>query len=108
MATITSFASTAPLPTMPPMTYPLDLDQPIPLPPPELLPPPEVLATLPHGNAGPMLIAVIWALSAMALVFLSLRIYCKFLRHSGLWWDDYVLIASWVSKGVGGADSAVG
>ena len=26
-----------------------------------------------------------------------MRIYCKFLRGRGLWWDDYVLVTSWAS-----------
>ena len=91
-------SSLAPVPTMAPMApMVVDLDGPLPPPPPGFLPPPEVLAALPHDNGGPMLVVVIWVLSGLALLFLSLRIYCKFLRHSGLWWDDYVLIASWVS-----------
>ena len=57
---------------------------------------PEMLALLPHDNQGPKLNAVIWLLTGISAVFLSLRIYCKFLRHNRPWWDDYVLIAAWV------------
>lgn len=71
-------------------------DGPLPMPP---GPPPDpaFLALLPHDNAGPMLVIVIWVLIAIASLFLALRIYCKWLRRSGLWWDDYVLIGAWVS-----------
>ncbi|KAK0612021.1 hypothetical protein B0T14DRAFT_439154 [Immersiella caudata] len=46
---------------------------------------------------GPQVNFVIWLLTALSAAFLALRVYCKFLRHRGLWWDDYVLIASWIS-----------
>ena len=58
---------------------------------------PEQLATFPHDNAGPRLLSSIWPLLGLAALFLGLRIYCKVSRHNRLWWDDYVLIASWVS-----------
>lgn len=51
----------------------------------------------PHDNYGPQVNYAIWALTAAAATFLGLRVYCKFLRRRGLWWDDYILIASWVS-----------
>ncbi|CAK7226338.1 hypothetical protein SEUCBS140593_006208 [Sporothrix eucalyptigena] len=54
-------------------------------------------ADLPHDNQAPQLNFTIWLLTGLSLGFLSLRIYCKFLRGRGLWWDDYVLITSWVS-----------
>ncbi|TGO60764.1 hypothetical protein BOTNAR_0140g00060 [Botryotinia narcissicola] len=40
-------------------------------------------------NAG------IWSLFSGATVCLVLRLWCK-LRRQGLWWDDYILILSWV------------
>ncbi|KAF7856194.1 uncharacterized protein EAF02_011453 [Botrytis sinoallii] len=40
-------------------------------------------------NAG------IWSLFGGATVCLVLRLWCK-LRRQGLWWDDYILILSWV------------
>jgi|SRR3569833_528627 len=61
-------------------------------------PTPANFAALPHNHQGPKLIATIWCLTGLAAVFLSLRIYCKFLRHKGLWWDDYILMAAWVSS----------
>ncbi|KAK0648575.1 hypothetical protein B0T16DRAFT_325546 [Cercophora newfieldiana] len=45
---------------------------------------------------GPQVNFIIWLLTAVSAAFLALRVYCKFLRHRGLWWDDHVLIASWV------------
>ncbi|KAH6847225.1 hypothetical protein B0I37DRAFT_308884 [Chaetomium sp. MPI-CAGE-AT-0009] len=48
-------------------------------------------------NLGPQINLVIWFLTALSSAFLALRVYCKFLRHRGLWWDDYLLIASWVA-----------
>ncbi len=73
---------------------------------------PEELAALPHGNAAPRLLASIWTLALISTVFLALRIYCRLLRHTSLWWDDGILIAAWVSNttptrdrfGGGGAD----
>lgn len=49
-------------------------------------------------NNGPTVNIAVWCLVALATIFLSLRVYCKFRRHRGLWWDDHVLIASWVRK----------
>lgn len=48
-------------------------------------------------NYGPQINFTIWLLTALSAMFLALRVYCKFLRHRGLWWDDHILIASWVS-----------
>ncbi|KAK4203218.1 hypothetical protein QBC40DRAFT_29529 [Triangularia verruculosa] len=39
----------------------------------------------------------IWLLTSLSAAFLALRVYSKFLRHRGLWWDDHVLIASWIA-----------
>ncbi|KAK1978618.1 hypothetical protein LZ30DRAFT_598722 [Colletotrichum cereale] len=45
---------------------------------------------------GPTILAVIWSQIGLSAFFLSLRLYCKFKKRSGLWWDDHVLIASWI------------
>jgi len=58
---------------------------------------PQQLALLPHNNAGPTLLIVSWTLTACATVFLGLRIYCKLLSHRSTYWDDWVLLAAWVS-----------
>lgn len=46
---------------------------------------------------SPQLNSTIWFLTAMAALFLGLRIYAKVWRRRPLWWDDYFLIAGWVS-----------
>lgn len=38
-----------------------------------------------------------WTFASLSALFLGLRIFCKFKSRRNLWWDDYVLIASWVS-----------
>ncbi|KAH6632708.1 hypothetical protein F5144DRAFT_260347 [Chaetomium tenue] len=57
---------------------------------------PEQLAALPHDNAAPKLLASIWSQALLSTIFLSLRIYCRLLKRRSLWWDDVILIASWV------------
>ena len=52
---------------------------------------------LSHDDRGPVLLGVSWGLTGLATVFLALRLYCKHLSRRRLWWDDYILIASWVS-----------
>ena len=43
-------------------------------------------------NAG------LWTLFAGTSVFLAVRVWCKLdFRQSGLWYDDHILIVSWVS-----------
>lgn len=42
--------------------------------------------------------AVTWILTIAALVFLSLRVYCKCNRVGSLWYDDYVIIFAWVNS----------
>lgn len=54
----------------------------------------------PSTDFGPQINLVIWLLTALSSAFLAMRVYCKFLRHRGLWWDDYLLIGSWVSAPV--------
>jgi hypothetical protein len=38
----------------------------------------------------------LWGLFAGASAFLALRIWIKITRRHGLWYDDYILLASWV------------
>ncbi|KAK6088636.1 hypothetical protein SCUP234_00516 [Seiridium cupressi] len=49
-------------------------------------------------DRGPEVLAVSWTLPVLSLIFLVLRLYCKFMRHRGLWWDDHVLTASWIAS----------
>lgn len=39
----------------------------------------------------------LWILFAASTVFLALRLWCKLTRRHGLWYDDYVLLAAYVS-----------
>lgn len=48
------------------------------------------------ANLGPQMVVTNWTLDAVSGLFLGLRIYCKLSRKRRLWWDDYLLIASWV------------
>lgn len=38
----------------------------------------------------------IWTLFVGATAFLTLRIWSKMHRRHGLWWDDHILVSSWV------------
>ncbi|KAI0100309.1 hypothetical protein GGR51DRAFT_533145 [Nemania sp. FL0031] len=58
--------------------------------------PPIELDNLDHDDFGPSVEACIWALVVLATGWLALRLYLKYCKHRGLWWDDYVLIISWV------------
>ena len=58
---------------------------------------PQQLAALPHDDRGPVVLAVGWGLTAVASLFLALRLYCKHMSRRRLWWDDWVLVAAWVS-----------
>ncbi|KAL6233074.1 hypothetical protein BDW75DRAFT_216170 [Aspergillus navahoensis] len=49
---------------------------------------------------GTRLIASCWSLVVVAAILLVLRVYCKLWRGRGLWWDDHMLIISWVSLAV--------
>lgn len=40
----------------------------------------------------------IWTLFVGATAFLTLRVWSKIHRRHGLWWDDHILISSWVRK----------
>ncbi|KAL1838031.1 hypothetical protein VTJ49DRAFT_3125 [Mycothermus thermophilus] len=51
----------------------------------------------PSTDLGPQVNFTMWLLTALSSAFLALRIYCKFLRHRGLWWDDHLLIAAWLA-----------
>ncbi|ORY64783.1 uncharacterized protein BCR38DRAFT_390532 [Pseudomassariella vexata] len=41
-------------------------------------------------NAG------LWTLFSGATLFLSLRLWCKLTRGHGLWYDDHILVISWI------------
>ena len=47
------------------------------------------------------LYAGLWCLLSAATAFLALRVWVKVRRRHGLWYDDYLLILSWVSTFLG-------
>lgn len=47
-------------------------------------------------NQGPKVNIVCWVLVSLSAAFIALRVFCKFKTHRGLWWDDHILIVSWV------------
>ncbi|KAK6829430.1 hypothetical protein PG987_010014 [Apiospora arundinis] len=51
-----------------------------------------------NENRAPRLLAATWSLTVVAGVFLGLRLYCKRIRSTGLWWDDHFMLAAWVSS----------
>jgi len=48
------------------------------------------------ANQGPKVLISTWILVGLSFAFLVARIYCKARTKRGLWWDDHVLILSWV------------
>ena len=48
------------------------------------------------ADLGPQLNGVVWVLLGFSGLFLALRLYCKLLKSRGFWWDDHMLVASWV------------
>lgn len=55
-------------------------------------------AKLDNGDNGPVVLGVTWFLFALSGGFLGLRLYAKLSRHQRLWWDDYILVLSWVRR----------
>ncbi|EKG15479.1 hypothetical protein MPH_07291 [Macrophomina phaseolina MS6] len=51
-----------------------------------------------HGYVNPEkeLNAGLWTLYAGATAFLALRVWIKITRRHGLWYDDYILLVSWI------------
>lgn len=57
---------------------------------------PEMLAALPHETMGPTILVSTWVLTAIATIFLTLRLYCKISINRRIWWDDSILLASYL------------
>ena len=47
---------------------------------------------------GPLIVGVTWFLCWFSGGFLALRLYAKISRRQRLWWDDHILIFSWVRR----------
>lgn len=56
-----------------------------------VMPPIEIAEDVAHENFGPSVEACVWALAVLAAGWLGLRLYLKFRKHRGLWWDDRFL-----------------
>lgn len=52
----------------------------------------------PHSYVNPEvpLNLGLWFLYAGATFFLALRVWIKVTRRHGLWWDDWILLVTWV------------
>lgn len=50
----------------------------------------------PDEDLGTRVESIVWTLVALSAIVLSLRVWCKWLRHRGLWWDDHLLVIAWV------------
>ncbi|KAK0623971.1 hypothetical protein B0T14DRAFT_545214 [Immersiella caudata] len=57
---------------------------------------PEQIALLPHDDMGPALMGIVWVLTVVAAAFLAARVWCKTHFSGTIWWDDIVLIGSFV------------
>ncbi|KAK0717511.1 hypothetical protein B0T26DRAFT_710099 [Lasiosphaeria miniovina] len=49
-----------------------------------------------EDDQGSKILATTWALTGLSAVFLAVRLFCKLRTKRRLWWDDYVLVLSWV------------
>lgn len=48
------------------------------------------------GAAAPEILGLVWTMTAVAAAFLGLRVMVKLRSRKGLWWDDHLLVASWL------------
>lgn len=46
---------------------------------------------------GAYINAIGWSLLSLAGLVVGARIWAKISAHKGLWWDDYIVLAAWVS-----------
>ncbi|KAI4864212.1 hypothetical protein F4820DRAFT_346623 [Hypoxylon rubiginosum] len=54
------------------------------------------------ANLETSILIGIWFMVGVSLFALLLRFYCRLSRQRSLWWDDYVLTASWVMAATAG------
>ncbi|KAK1765582.1 hypothetical protein QBC33DRAFT_425451, partial [Phialemonium atrogriseum] len=48
-------------------------------------------------DQGQKILISTWILLVLSAAFLLARLYCKWTAHRGFWWDDHVLILSWLA-----------
>ncbi|KAK0750323.1 hypothetical protein B0T18DRAFT_428285 [Schizothecium vesticola] len=52
----------------------------------------------PKVDYGPQLNIIVWLLISISALFLFTRLYLKACQNRGLWWDDYFLLAAWLTQ----------
>lgn len=52
----------------------------------------------PKVDYGPQLNIIVWLLISISALFLFTRLYLKACQNRGLWWDDYLLLAAWLTQ----------
>ncbi|KAK1760375.1 hypothetical protein QBC47DRAFT_396371 [Echria macrotheca] len=52
----------------------------------------------PHDDDsyGSRILAACWLVNILSTIIIGLRVYCKLKRSKALWYDDHILIASWL------------
>jgi len=50
------------------------------------------------GGYGPTIIGVMWVETAIALLFVCLRLWTRIRITQTAGWDDYLIIVSWVKN----------
>ncbi|AEO65571.1 uncharacterized protein THITE_2112686 [Thermothielavioides terrestris NRRL 8126] len=45
---------------------------------------------------GATILAVLWSMISLSAIFLGLRLYSKLARSRQLWWDDHIIVFSWI------------
>lgn len=51
-----------------------------------------------NDDLGPTTRISVWVLAVLSLLFVIVRLYCKFVRHRRFHADDYFATAAWVSR----------
>jgi hypothetical protein len=49
-------------------------------------------------SATTVILASIWAFFGVSGIFISLRIVARTRRGTPLWWDDFLILLSWVGS----------
>jgi hypothetical protein len=49
-------------------------------------------------DQGAKILVTTWTLTGLSGFFLAVRLACKLRTKRRFWWDDHVLVLSWVSR----------
>ncbi|KAF6805920.1 hypothetical protein CSOJ01_09143 [Colletotrichum sojae] len=57
-----------------------------------------IMYPMPSGDPSVVatVLSLVWTMAAVTTMFLGLRIYCRAVRTTKMWWDDYLLIGGWM------------